>query len=66
MRFSPAQEWLDHNTNATAAPNVRGNFEQFLADRRGQGGPELAPKPEDREALFRQFLEWQKKQPVTR
>jgi TRAP-type uncharacterized transport system substrate-binding protein len=66
VRFRPAQEWLDRNTNATAAPNVRSNFEQFLADRHGQGGPELALKPEDREALFRQFLEWQKKQAVTR
>jgi TRAP transporter TAXI family solute receptor len=66
VRFRPAQEWLDKNANATAAPNVRNNFEQFLADRRGQGGPELAPKPEDREALFRQFIEWQKRQPVTR
>jgi len=66
VRFRPAQEWLDRNASATAAANVRGNFEQFLADRRGQGGLEPALKPEDREALFRQFLEWQKKQAVTR
>ena len=66
VRFRPAQEWLDRNTSATAAPNVRNNFEQFLADRRGQAAPAVTSKPEDREALFRQFLEWQKKQPLTR
>lgn len=64
VRFRPAQEWLDKNSNATAAPNVRANFEQFLSDRRAQGAPEV--RPEDREALFRQFLEWQKKQAQTR
>jgi len=66
IRFRPAQEWLDRNASTTVAPNVRNNFEQFLADRRAEGAPNVAPKPEDREALFRQFLEWQKKQPATR
>jgi TRAP-type uncharacterized transport system substrate-binding protein len=62
VRFRPAQEWLDRNDSTTVAPNVRNNFEQFLADRRVEGAPDVGPKPEDREALFRQFLEWQKKQ----
>jgi TRAP transporter TAXI family solute receptor len=64
VRFRPAQEWLDKNGAATASPNVRANFEQFLSDRRGAGAAEL--RAEDREALFRQFIEWQKKQAVSR
>jgi TRAP transporter TAXI family solute receptor len=62
VRFRPAQEWLDRSESTPASPNVRNNFEQFLADRRTEGAPDVGPKPEDREALFRQFLEWQKKQ----
>ena len=35
----------------------------FLAERSEHAGASLsADKPEDREALFRQFIEWQKKQ----
>jgi TRAP transporter TAXI family solute receptor len=70
VRFRPAQEWLDRDSNRdssrTVGPNMRNNFEQFLADRRAEGAPGVGAKPEDREALFRQFLEWQKKQPATR
>jgi TRAP-type uncharacterized transport system substrate-binding protein len=62
VRFRPAQEWLDRSESTPASPNVRNNFGQFLADRRTEGAPDVGPKPEDREALFRQFLEWQKKQ----
>jgi TRAP transporter TAXI family solute receptor len=63
-RFRPAQEWLDKNTNATAPPNVRAKFEQYLADRRPGRADTLTP--EEREALFRQFIEWQKQQPTPR
>jgi len=56
VRFRPAQEWLDRNRGAAATPEVRNKFEQFLSENQMGSRPE---KPEDREALFRQFLEWQ-------
>ena len=59
VRFRPAQEWLDRNATATASADTRRNFAQFLSER---GGATPANNPEDNEALFRQFLEWQKKQ----
>src|SRR5438132_5630528 len=63
-RFKPAQEWLDRNSSAMASADARRKFDQFLGDNQGRA---VAPaKPEDREALFRQFLEWQKNQPVAR
>src|SRR5262249_36478920 len=60
VRFRPAQEWLDRNAS-TAMGDTRRNFAQFLSER-GAGTAQPASKPEDNEALFRQFLEWQKKQ----
>jgi TRAP-type uncharacterized transport system substrate-binding protein len=60
-RFKPAQEWLDRNSSAMASADARRKFDKFLSDDQGRA---FAPvKPEDREALFRQFLEWQKNQP---
>jgi TRAP transporter TAXI family solute receptor len=72
-RFPPAQTWLDHNkpapVAAAAAPQVQSELEQgkdleairqFLdweAKNEGQ-------RSEDREVLFRQFLDWRKRQPV--
>ena len=61
-RFKPAQEWLDRNSSAMASADTRHRFDQFLNDQ-GQG---FVGKPEDREVLFRQFLEWQKSQAVRR
>ncbi|HEX9571268.1 MAG TPA: TAXI family TRAP transporter solute-binding subunit [Burkholderiales bacterium] len=63
-RFRPAQEWLDRNSSTMASADARRKFDQFLGDNQVRA---VAPaKPEDREALFRQFLEWQKNQPVAR
>jgi len=61
-RFKPAQEWLDRNSSAMASVDTRHRFDQFL----GENQVRAIAKPEDREALFRQFLEWQKGQPVAR
>lgn len=61
-RFKPAQDWLDRNSSAMASADTRHRFDQFLNDQ-GHG---FAGKPEDREALFRQFLEWQKSQAAAR
>src|SRR3989440_7453855 len=59
-RFRPAQEWLDRNSSAMASVDTRRRFDQFLSEN------QVRAKPEDREALFRQFLEWQKSQSVAR
>ncbi|MGO9846986.1 MAG: TAXI family TRAP transporter solute-binding subunit, partial [Methylocella sp.] len=72
-RFPPAQEWLDRN-KAIAPPlakndlertdgreaQLRTLFQQFL-DFEAKNNPE---RTGDREALFRQFRDWQKRQPV--
>src|SRR6266702_2116971 len=63
-RFRPAQEWLDRNSSTMASADARRKFDQFLGD--NQVRASAPAKPEDREALFRQFLEWQKNQPVAR
>ena len=64
VRFRPAQEWLDRNSNTVAASDVRIKFEQFLSQNQGRF---LGPiRSEDREALFRQFLEWQKTHAIAR
>ena len=59
-RFRAAQEWLDRKNVGMASSDVRRMFEQFLSENQARSpGPTIA---EDREALFRQFLEWQRKQ----
>jgi TRAP transporter TAXI family solute receptor len=64
VRFRPAQEWLDRNSNTVATSDVRNKFEQFLSQNQGRF---LGPiRSEDREALFRQFLEWQKTHAIAR
>ena len=64
VRFRPAQEWLDRNSNAVATSDVRTKFEQFLSQ--SQTGPLGPVRSEDREGLFRQFIEWQKTHPIAR
>jgi uncharacterized protein len=56
-RFKPAQDWLAQHKDATTVSDVRGDFAKFLA---AQGNGDL--RAEDRDALFQQFLEWQKRQ----
>jgi TRAP transporter TAXI family solute receptor len=64
VRFRPAQEWLDRNSNTVATSDVRNKFEQFLSQNQGRF---LGPiRSEDREALFRQFLEWQMTHAIAR
>src|SRR6266536_2019895 len=72
-RFFAAQEWLDRKYSVgmassksvgMARSDVRRMFEQFLSENQARS-PGFA-KSEDREMLFRQFLEWQKKQPSGR
>jgi TRAP transporter TAXI family solute receptor len=63
-RFKPAAQWLEHNSNAAATKETKKQFNEFLADRARRAGTPAPNKPDDREALFLQFLDWQKKQPV--
>jgi TRAP-type uncharacterized transport system substrate-binding protein len=55
QRFKAADDWLARNRRAPDGD--REKFEQFLADT----GPAAANDPSQRDALFRQFLEWQKR-----
>ncbi len=57
QRFKAADDWLARNRRTPAAEAERGQFEQFLADT----GSVVVDEPAKREALFRRFLEWQKR-----
>src|SRR5882724_9456616 len=57
QRFKAADDWLARNRRTPSPEAERGQFEQFLADT----GSVVADEPAKREALFRQFLEWQKR-----
>src|SRR5439155_6791523 len=59
-RFRPAQEWLDRNSSTLASADTRRRFDQFLGDNQARA----FARPEDREALFRQFMDWQKQRAV--
>jgi TRAP-type uncharacterized transport system substrate-binding protein len=55
QRFKAADDWLARNRRAPDGD--RDKFEQFLAGT----GTAVANDPSQRDALFRQFLEWQKR-----
>jgi TRAP-type uncharacterized transport system substrate-binding protein len=55
QRFKAADDWLNRHRHTPEAE--RGQFDQFLADT----GATISNDPATREALFRQFLEWQKR-----
>jgi hypothetical protein len=58
-RFKPAQDWLAQHAGPEATvSDARGDFAKFLAGQGDRG--DLSS--ENREALFQQFLEWQKRQ----
>ena len=59
-RLRPAQEWLDRNSSMMASADTRRRFDQFLGDNQARA----FARPEDREALFRQFMDWQKQRAV--
>jgi hypothetical protein len=63
QRFKASEDWLAAHNLApptTAAVDAdRSKFEKFLSERRIQGETD----PAKREALFRAFLEWQKRNP---
>jgi TRAP transporter TAXI family solute receptor len=60
QRFKAADDWLAQNRPAqdTVAPELQRQFEQFLKERNPTVG---AQTPEQKQALLRQFLEWQKR-----
>ena len=57
QRFKAADDWLARNRRPPSPEAERGLFDQFLADT----GVTIGDDPSRREALFRQFLEWQKR-----
>jgi len=60
QRFKAAEDWLrQHNLSplSQTAEVEKIRFDRFLAERRATGGVD----PATREALFRQFLEWMKR-----
>ena len=63
QRFKAADDWLAAHDlvppTTRSADADRTQFQRFLSDRRIQDGSD----PAKREALFRQFLEWQKRNP---
>jgi TRAP transporter TAXI family solute receptor len=60
-RFRAAQEWLDRKSSVgMASSDIRRMFEQFLNE--NQAGSFAPVRPDARDTLFHQFLEWQKKQ----
>ncbi len=61
-RFRPAKDWLDQHPAGSSSDTTRKQFEEFLADRAHQSGARAGGKVDDREVLFMQFLDWQKKQ----
>ena len=64
-RFPAAQTWLDQHANksanatASASPEMRRKFDQFMATRASSGAG-AATTPEQNAVLFEQFIEWQK------
>lgn len=51
----------------TVLARVKRQFEQFLAERAQRDGPApTSAQPQEREALFREFMQWRKERPAAR
>jgi TRAP transporter TAXI family solute receptor len=57
-RFPAAQQWLDQNSGSTS--DTRHKFDQFMATQARESGRQGARVPEQEDALYQQFLKWQK------
>jgi uncharacterized protein len=55
-RHEAAEAWLTRHRDTQTSERVQ--FDQFLAARRAAPGTSGAITPEDREALFREFVKW--------
>lgn len=60
QRFPAAQEWLDR-MNAVQAASVQTGFAEFVKQRAEKGAVVDISDPEEKERLFREFLEWSRK-----
>ena len=61
-RFPEAQDWLDsHRPPSPQVSAQQADFDQFLAQRAG-GTPDLST-PQQRDELFREFLQWSQQHP---
>ena len=61
-RFPAAQEWLDRNRKQQATTATREQFDQFLTARRAAGASDDIGSADQREQLFRKFIEWRAQQ----
>jgi uncharacterized protein len=57
-RHEAAEEWLARRREPQGEVGERVQFDQFLAARRAAPGASGAITPEEREALFREFVKW--------
>jgi TRAP transporter TAXI family solute receptor len=64
-RFPAAQTWLDQHSK-TATSETRRKFDLFLAAQAPQTRGLPAATPEQNEALFQQFLQWQRQTSAAR
>jgi TRAP transporter TAXI family solute receptor len=58
-RFEGAEEWLKKNAQQQPVVSEREQFDRFL-QARSQATPGAAATTQDREALFREFMQWSK------
>lgn len=60
QRFSAAQDWLDR-AKAFQSTAVEASFAEFIKLKTAQGMQADLSDPEEKERLFREFLEWSRK-----
>jgi uncharacterized protein len=67
-RFTPASQWLQHNAQIAAEPDIeqlKANFSRFMDERQqANGDPPLSEKEKDQ--LFEQFKGWASGRPALR
>jgi uncharacterized protein len=65
-RFTPAAQWLQHNAQIAAEPNIeqlKANFSRFM-DERQQGNRDSPLSEKEKDQLFEQFKGWASARPA--
>lgn len=62
-RFAAAEEWLQKNRPQPQPAAARQEFERFLDGRRMSSAERAALSADDRDKLFREFVEWSQARP---
>lgn len=60
-RFKPAQDWLDTGSS-TPTSELQNQFKQFIAAKSDPASQTARVTPDDRERLFKEFLQWNRTQ----